>query len=65
MKILNLICATLASSALLVACGGGSTLSGSQPHGRGPQSGVKTWPLLTVRYGTTARVTGRPAPSTS
>jgi hypothetical protein len=43
----------------------GRTRSGSQPHGRGPQSGVKTWPRFSVTNGTTACVTERLAPRTS
>ena len=43
----------------------GSTRSGSQPQGRGPQSGVNTRPRFTVSDGTTARFTRSPAPRTS
>ena len=43
----------------------GYAVSGSQPHGRGPQPAWKTSPFLTVRTGTTALSTLRELPTTS
>ena len=39
--------------------------SGSQPHERGPHSGVKTSPRLTANVGITALLTFKLAPRTS